>query len=126
MIYTRWALGECVEGRGDIRKATETLSGEYGIEIKKWSEIRNNQQNALYWKWLSIIGADLGYHKNELHEVFLDKFSDTVTHRDLSGKPVQRKVRSSAMTKKRFSEYMDSVYQFASTELGITLPTEEE
>ena len=97
--------------------------GDYALSIEKWS--RTIEQNKLYWKWLGIIGDELGYHKNEIHEVFLDMFSQIKTIRNLEGKPIQKRVRSSEMNVKQMSEYMDQIQQFAS-ENSIILPQPDE
>ena len=112
--------GGKVIGGGAMKSYLPTLKdGDYAFEIKRWT--RTVEQNNLYWKWLEIIGNDLGYFKNEMHEVFLDMFAPTMTFADLNGKPKQRKVRSSEMTVKQMNEYMNQVEVFAS-EQGIALP----
>jgi len=112
--------GGKVIGGGAMKSYLPTLKdGDYAFEIKRWT--RTVEQNNLYWKWLEIIGNDLGYFKNEMHEVFLDMFAPTMTFADLNGKPKQRKVRSSEMTVKQMNEYMNQVEVFAA-EHGIALP----
>lgn len=109
-----------VIGGGAMKSYLPTLKdGDYAFEIKRWT--RTLEQNSLYWKWLEIIGEDLGYFKNEMHEVFLDMFAPTLTFADLDNRPKQRKVRSSEMTVKQMNEYMNQIEVFAS-EHGILLP----
>lgn len=43
------------------------------VTIKPYKKNRSLEQNALYWKWLSIMGADLGYSKDEMHEAMMRK-----------------------------------------------------
>ena len=107
-------------GGGAIKSYLPTLKdGEYSLEIKTWT--RTLEQNNLYWKWLTIIGNDLGYFKNEMHEIFIDMYAPVLTFADLRNKPRQRKVRTSEMTRKQMSEYMNQIEIFAS-EQGIVLP----
>jgi len=115
--------GDIVIGRADVRdKVRKLKDGYYSLTIKEWS--RTLSQNALYWQWLTIIGNELGYEKNELHEVFLDMFAPVMTFRDINGKPKQRKMRSSEMSTKEMSEYMNHIDQFAA-EQSIILPQPE-
>jgi len=113
-------------GSPELRNVIRGLSdGEYAVQISKWKDDRSLRQNALYWKWLSIIGNDLGYHKNELHETFLDKFAPIKTIRNLEGKPVQKPTRSSEMSVEQMSDYMSQIDQLAATQLNMNLPRPE-
>ena len=115
--------GDIVIGRADVRdKVRKLKDGYYSLTIKEWS--RTLAQNSYYWVCLEIIGNELGYEKNELHEVFLDMFAPVMTFRDINGKPKQRKMRSSEMSTKEMSEYMNQIDQFAA-EQSIILPQPE-
>ena len=116
--------GDIISGRHGVRDMVRNCKdGDYALSITKWD--RTLEQNRLYWKWLGVIGDELGYHKNEIHEVFLDMFSQIKTIRNLEGKPIQKRVRSSEMNVKQMSEYMDQIQQFAS-ENSIILPQPDE
>jgi hypothetical protein len=73
---------------------------------------------------LTIIGDELGYTSQELHEIMLDMFAPIMTYRDLNNKPKQRKIRSSEMSTKEMSEYMNHIDRFAA-EQSIILPQPE-
>jgi len=93
--------------------------GKYSIEIKKVRQIRSLSQNALYWKWLDIIGNSLGYDADELHTTFKSMFLT-----DRSQKlPL---VRSTAkLNKNQFSAYLGKIEREAA-QLGIVLPQPED
>jgi hypothetical protein len=115
--------GKVTIGRENLAdKIAKLKDGYYAVTIKIWD--RTLEQNALYWKWLTIIGDDLGYTKNEVHEIMLDMFAPIMTFRDLHNKPKQRKVRSSEMSVKEMSEYMNHIDRFAA-EQNIILPQPE-
>ena len=115
--------GKVTYGRDDVRDAVaKCKDGYYALTIKTWD--RTIEQNALYWQWLTIIGDDLGYTKEELHEIMLDEFAPVMTYRDLQNKPKQRKIRSSEMSVKEMSEYMNHIDRFAA-EQSIILPQPE-
>jgi len=117
--------GKIVFGSAGFKKAIrEAEDGAYMWSLEEWKRSRSIRQNNLYWKWVTIIGNDLGYHKDELHEEFIDQFSDIYTTRDINGKPKQRRVRTSAMNVEQMTRYMDRINQFAA-ENGILLPQPE-
>ena len=52
------------------------------ISIKEHKKDRSADQNALYWKWLTVIGAELGESKEDVHERMKDKFLVNIFERD--------------------------------------------
>jgi hypothetical protein len=117
--------GKIKIGTDKLRSTFRSLSdGEYAVEISKWKNDRSLRQNRYYWKIITIIGSDLGYRKNEMHEVFLNNFSPIKTVRNLDGKPIQTPVRTSEMDVEQMKEYLDTIIQFAA-EQNINLPNPE-
>ena len=114
--------GKITVGRHELRDKIPKLDdGYYRIKIDKWKDSRSLDQNALYWSWLSIIGEDLGYYKEEIHEEMIRMFAPTYTLRGLDGKPKQKKLTTSKMKVNQMHEFMNRVDQFAA-EQGIVLP----
>ena len=110
-----------------IREILALPLGKCFVDIKPAK--RNLNQNALYWKWCEIIGDDIGYTKDEMHEHFAVAFLG-VTEKQMSyvddiGEQKQillRKPKSTKdLTKSEFSEYMTKVEIFAATQ-EIALP----
>jgi len=99
--------------------------GTYAVTVSDWKDDRSLRQNRYYWKCITIIGNDLGYHKNEMHETFLDAFSPIKTIRNLQGKPIQKPVRTSEMSVEQMTAYIEQIIQFAS-EQNIKLPNPED
>jgi len=52
------------------------------VEVREHKKDRSKDQNALYWKWLTVIGNELGESKEELHERYKDKFLVNIYERD--------------------------------------------
>ena len=114
--------GKITVGRHELRdKIAKLDDGYYRLKIDKWKDSRSLDQNSLYWKWLSIIGEDLGYYKEEIHEEMIRMFAPTYTMRGLDGKPKQKKLTTSKMKVNQMAEFMQRVDQFAA-EQGIILP----
>src|SRR5699024_12584321 len=99
--------GSIIRGRPDMARKIKGLEdGDYSVVIEDRKDSRSLQQNRLYWKRLGIIGADLGYCKEEMHEALLTEFAHSHTYRDLKGKPQQERRRISKMTLDQMYDYM--------------------
>ena len=81
---------------------------------------RSLNQNDYYWVCLTLLGMELGYHKDELHEVFLSQFAPR--EEVLSTEVV---MRSSKMTTAQFSAYFERVRQYAWHEFSFSFPEPE-
>ena len=94
---------------------------DWQVEIKIWTKNRTLPQNALMWKWIQIIGDDLGYTSEELHEAFKSKFLGIEKRKTIFGKEYETLNSTTELTTKEFSEYMDKIQAFAMMH-DITLP----
>jgi len=59
-----------------------SLEPVHEIIIHERKKDRSLEQNALYWKWLTVIGAELGESKEALHEHYKEKFLINIYERD--------------------------------------------
>lgn len=94
------------------------------IEITEDKDSRSVKQNKLYWEWVSVIGNELGYTKDETHAILRDKFLGyTETTTKFS---VIKELRSTTKLKvKEFKDYLEQIDMFVS-EYGIMLPRPED
>ena len=94
------------------------------VEIKEDKDSRSVKQNRLYWEWISVIGNELGYTKDETHAILRDKFLGyTETTTKFS---VIKELRSTTKLKvKEFKDYLEQIDMFIS-EYGIILPRPED
>lgn len=95
----------------------------FEVIVRPFKKQRTPPQNNLYWKWLEIIGEEIGYEKDELHDVLREKFLPFEEY-EVCG--VRRK-RLTSTSDPEFktndmSDYMDRIERFAAQELGILLP----
>lgn len=108
--------------RLEVRDYLNSLpNGNYFITIEEAKDNRSILQNRLYWKWLEIIGDDLGYMPKELHEEFLELYAPVFTVRGLDGKPKQKPIRTSKMSVEQMAKYMEAISAFCSQH-NIRLP----
>ena len=121
------------------------LDPYHDVLIKEHGKDRTLDQNALYWKWLTIIGAELGETKEDLHEQYKDRFLVPIYERDnpeyaemiqalravwkhgMKGEAVSLRKKIVALTStttatvRQMSEYLQDVELSAAT-LAIRLP----
>ena len=94
------------------------------IEIRDDKDSRSVKQNRLYWEWISVIGNELGYTKDETHAVMRDKFlgyTETTTKFN-----VIKELRSTTKLKVgEMKDYLEQIDMFVA-EWGIILPRPED
>lgn len=119
------------------------------IDIREFRKNRTNDQNALLWKWYTIIGTELGESKEDIHERYKDVFLVNIYERDnpdyaemiqslrevwragMKDEAVSLRKRIVALTStttattRQLSEYMDNIERDAAT-LSIRLPHPED
>ena len=97
--------------RNKMNEFLETLNGEVDITISEVSS-RTHFQNNYYWKIAcKMFGDELGYTKEEMHEVLKDKFNIEST---------------SKLDMDEFRDYLDRILRWAAVDFSITLPEPEE
>lgn len=78
------------------------------------------------FKWYEVIGNEVGYTKEELHEMMKAKIFGTkeLKTKTLDGKPMALTIPNGSTTKldtKKMTEFLEAVEMLAA-ELNITLP----
>jgi len=91
------------------------------IEIKEDKDSRSTNQNNLYWEWISVIGNELGYTKDETHILLRDKFLGYNEVTTKKGEAIKELKSTASMNVKEFAEYMEQVDMFI-VKYGIILP----
>ena len=92
------------------------------VVIDERKESRRSCQNRLYWKWVSIIGDDIGYERKDMHDVLVYDILGMIT-KTIHGKEVKSLASTHDLKVGEFSDYMERVNRFAAN-LGINLPSE--
>ena len=102
------------------------LEKPHEVAIKPYVKKRSLDQNALYWKWLTIIHEETGQDKDDLHEIMMRKFLEPryvgIPHEQ---KDAYRIYSTKRLTTAQFSEYMEKINAWAS-DFGIALPHPED
>ena len=92
------------------------------VEITETPDIRTNKQNKLWWSWMKIIGNELGYSKNEIHDILKYKFLLREEIND--GETTQHLKSTSTLTKTEFNKLTQDVFFWANDTLNINLPND--
>lgn len=102
-----------------IQKLNEKKRYEVLISLKK--EKRTIPQNRLYWLYLSCISDETGMDKDDLHVHFKRKFlqKEEIV---IGNEVVMSTYSTTELTTKQFTDYINQIVAFASSELGIVLP----
>ncbi len=98
------------------------------ITIEPHKNKRSLSQNALYWKWLENVVDHVheatGQDKEDIHEFFKRHFLAPKV-KEVFGYIVQTWSTKNLNTAE-MSEYLDKIYAWVTTELGLLLPVPED
>lgn len=92
-----------------------------GVELEP-SKRRSSAQNRLWWRYMTILGRELGYTAEEMHDAVKVKFlarEDMSTGLTLVGSTAK-------LPPDRFSELVEQLRMWAHGTLGIYLPAPDE
>lgn len=99
-------------------------NGTYNIIIKRATEKRSIEQNALMWMWFLCLEYETGTDKNDIYMYYCKKFLCKVVR---IGESVEKIYETSSMLNtKQMSEFLNKIQADAASELGITLPIPED
>ena len=85
-------------------------------------DYRTNSQNKLWWRYMDILSTDLGYSKDEMHDICKLKFLKRERFED--GIKEEYLKSTAQLTKKEFNKLVDEVIIWAAQTFGINLPNE--
>ena len=88
-------------------------------------EKRTLEQNRLYWLWLTCISQNTGNDKDSLHEYFVSKYLQPELIQVFE-KMIYKRLSTTTLDTKKFTEYLNKIQLFANTELSIELPNPED
>jgi hypothetical protein len=104
------------------------LSKPWKVTVEPYRKARTLSQNALMWKWhgevVKAVCRETGNDADDIHEFFKRKFL-TPKVVEINGETVER-YTTTTLTAGEMSEFMNRIYAFVTTELGLLLPLPEE
>lgn len=92
------------------------------IEVREAKDVRTNSQNRLWWSWMKLIGDEIGYGKQEIHDILKYKF--LLREEMIDGEMHQNLKSTTTLTKKEFKKLTKDVFYWANDTFNINLPNE--
>jgi len=113
LVINNRALNECIE----------TLDGKYvTITIKKTVSKRSVRQNRYWWLCMKILGQELGYDTEMMHEIAKMKLCKRTAVDERSGETFDYLKSTTAYNKTEFAELVSQLQIWAADSLGVVLP----
>ena len=97
---------------------------EVEIRIRVRSNNRSKEQNSLYWKWIDILSKEIGFTKDEMHELIKYKF---LKRNIVDDNGIEQEIIKSTttLTIKEFTLLMNDLLYWSNTTLNVNLPSNE-
>jgi hypothetical protein len=92
------------------------------IEVREAKDVRTNSQNRLWWSWMKLIGDEIGYGKQEIHDILKYKF--LLREEMIDGEMHQNLKSTTTLTKKEFKKLTQDVFYWANDTFNINLPND--
>ena len=92
------------------------------IQVNEAQDVRSNQQNRLWWAWMTILGDELGHSANDMNEML--KYKYLLFEETIEGETHQVLKSTSTLTKKEFNKLTNDVFFWANDTFNINLPNE--
>jgi len=115
----------------DIRqRALDFIAGldldkPWELTVKPYVKKRSLEQNNLYHQWVGAIAGETGHSHDEVHEWLKAEYL-APRMVEINGKTQQWRPTTTKLTTKEMSEFMDQVYVFGTSQLGLMLPVLED
>ena len=103
-----------------LNKHLESLEGYVTVDIKKRTQKRSIDQNALLWFWLTCLEHETGQPKEDIHDYYKNKLLKRwVT---VKGKRVEVVGGTSTMNSEEFSYYLEAFKDNVAKDFEYILP----
>jgi len=92
------------------------------ITIEKLKSTRSNQQNRLWWLYVTIIAKEIGYDKSEMHEILKFKFLKKEKVDEKTGEVFEYIGSTAKLNKTDFADMVNDLIRYAAETFDIILP----
>lgn len=95
--------------------------------ISKKKNKRTLDQNNYYWSLCEIVGNELGYDSEEVHEIFKQRFLKKEKEIMVENHKIklEKTISTTKLSTIQFMQYINKIKQFCAIELSIYLPDAE-
>lgn len=96
------------------------------ITIQKLSAKRSDQQNRLWWLYMGILSKELGFTKEEIHDICKFKFLKREKVDEKSGEIFEYLGSTTQLNKMEFADMVSELIRWVSETFDIVLPLPNE
>ena len=96
------------------------------ITIQKLSAKRSDQQNRLWWLYMGILSKELGFTKEEIHDICKFKFLKREKVDEKSGEIFEYLGSTTQLNKMEFADIVSELIRWVSETFDIVLPLPNE
>lgn len=115
-----------ISKRKDFDEAVKRFEGrEIEIIIQKKRYVRSVAQNRLWWLYMDILHKELGYSKEEMHNICKFRFLKREKIIESTGEVMEYLESTTRLSRTQFAETIDNLVQWAA-EMNIILPLPNE
>lgn len=115
-----------ISKRKDFDEAVKRFEGkEIEIIVQKKRYVRSIQQNRLWWLYMDILHKELGYSKEEMHELCKFRFLKREKVIESTGEVMEYLESTTRLSRTQFAETIENLVQWAA-EMNIILPLPNE
>jgi len=119
--------------------AGASIAGPLDVAISAHKPSRSRDQNALYWQWMTVLAAETGHSKDEMHAMlknrlmlplmleYPERYTKAIDAQDmlelfpLKWPTISELISTTDLTVQHFAMYLNEVESFAGN-IGIRLP----
>lgn len=115
-----------IRNRTDFDHMIKRFDGkDIEIVVQKKRNVRSLQQNKLWWLYVTILSDELGYEKDEMHDILKFKFLKRERVVEKTGEIIPYLESTTRLTRTEFADVVDAVIRWAA-EMNIVLPSPNE
>jgi uncharacterized protein Veg len=92
------------------------------ITVQKLKAKRSDRQNRLWWLYMTILGKELGYSKEEIHEICKFKFLKREMIHEPTGEVFTFLGSTATLNKSDFADMVTDLIRWAAECFDIVLP----
>ena len=100
------------------------IEKKWAVTVERYKKKRTLSQNALYHKWVGIIAQETGNDHDDVHDEFKRRWVPP-KEIEIFGE-IRMRQSTTDFDTPGMTEFMERVYAFSVSELGILLPLPEE
>ena len=125
-LYNKVVNGKLIQNNQELfNKFIKKFEDDTELEfiIREVKDTRSLKLNRTYWLYLTMIEEHTGINKDDIHDLFKDKYLATMKR--ILHQNILTHTSTSNLNNKEFCEYLEKIKQFCSEDLNLVLPDPE-